>query len=673
MRGLIAAEGHQRWRRTIIDSFLTLYDIYSKKKKLEIALPNNINNPVDVMSSQRSESSQSDEGKKREVTSETSRLLPFFDAQENRLDFWNNPWLLSIAATSTVLIPTLIAANLSLYALTYRTWPATLCAAHLTVALTAAFYHTSTNSLLVRLITTFSSLLDVFLCGVLYPNACKVFELFFVDVDGTVIDEWASFQVILQLLRKGMLLIVMLRIFIGGFCWFWIIGTSSRVGTAPFPETTRLLRALDRAQHSIHHRVIAKRPHLRTRLRKIFLVSTVLSIGWLSYCLGSCVSHFTSWHLWWESADDRDRCCDSLDLTECALPFPSFHHMLPDPTSSTGWRVDLEGNSLPLMRGGIPLNPTFLNTLDGFSTMAPILFYLDGLKESHEAEIHGMKERVYPRLVNNNVKDSITERSITLLWNVEMEDLVPHTAQVDYLDPERPIIIVVPSKPLHHATHYALAVINATDENGNLIPPTPGMQELFSETVEYRSCPRDYYRLGRYHRFLIPSLQKAAPWVSLNGTNLFTNSSDTSLQLMFDFVTMSEDSLIPSRTVRDGTLDQISTWKNHTVQIVKVVNQDCKKNNTLAARFIHGSLTVPWWLSGKSRESTLSPWALKYGWARSLGRAKFIIIVPCSLRAAALNETTRMQRPLRAVVEYGHGLFYNRAETYEHSLLRYVI
>ena len=104
--------------------------------------------------------------------------------------------------------------------------------------------------------------------------------------------------------------------------------------------------------------------------------------------------------------------------------------------------------------------------------MAPILFYLEGLKESHEAAnaatkssqkgSSGLKktELAHPRLVNNsNIGDSITNRSITLLWDVKMKELVPHTAQVDYLDPNRPLIIAVPFKLPQELALLARAII----------------------------------------------------------------------------------------------------------------------------------------------------------------------------------------------------------------------
>jgi hypothetical protein len=39
------------------------------------------------------------------------------------------------------------------------------------------------------------------------------------------------------------------------------------------------------------------------------------------------------------------------DMTECCLPFPSFHHMRSDSNTVTGWRVNLSGTELPPLRG----------------------------------------------------------------------------------------------------------------------------------------------------------------------------------------------------------------------------------------------------------------------------------------------------------------------------------
>jgi hypothetical protein len=317
------------------------------------------------------------------------------------------------------------------------------------------------------------------------------------------------------------------------------------------------------------------------------------------------------------------------------------------------------------MKSHLTMDLSFLNDLDGFSPMAPILFYFDGLRESFEAQQHFLNSAAYANLPYN-FEDSITDRSITLLWDVEDGKLVPHTARVDYLDIEKPIILIVPSKPLKHATHYGVVLVNATGSSGHLLPPTFGMQRLWEDNSTMR-CSSDTQRLQRYQQVLLPSLKSAAPWVR------FESDQQPFPQLMFDFVTMSDDSLQPIRTIRDSTIQEIATWDSHQVDITKIVNSKCNNNKTLVARAIHGFLTVPWWLESESRDSFLSSTAVNNGKSNGVGQAKFSVYVPCSLYAAAVNDTTRIQRPLRAIIEYGHGVFYNRGEASEYSLLRYVL
>ena len=78
------------------------------------------------------------------------------------------------------------------------------------------------------------------------------------------------------------------------------------------------------------------------------------------------------------TAGDRhfDR-CDPLDATLCALPFPSSYFLEEDVSSPTGYKVSFGPRSLPYTRGRKNVSPDALNAFDGFSTLAPILFYLE--------------------------------------------------------------------------------------------------------------------------------------------------------------------------------------------------------------------------------------------------------------------------------------------------------
>ena len=203
--------------------------------------------------------------------------------------------------------------------------------------------------------------------------------------------------------------------------------------------------------------------------------------------------------------------CDSLDTTECALPFPSSYHLKEDATTTSGYRVNVKPDTFaPLkgLSGETPMSVDFLNKMDGFSTMGPLLFYIEGMKESHEAFLDAVQEnpsiRTEPGITrlrgNDELHLSITPYSTTLLLDVDNKLLVPHSAEIDYLDRNRPLVMVFPASPLRHNTHYGLVVMNATDIHGKRLPATPGMTELFQQKNS-----------SRYHLYALSTKSSIAP------------------------------------------------------------------------------------------------------------------------------------------------------------------
>ncbi len=65
-----------------------------------------------------------------------------------------------------------------------------------------------------------------------------------------------------------------------------------------------------------------------------------------------------------------------------------------------------------------------LNKQDGFSTSGTILFYLEGIKESQERGINGTSKLIGPE----EIEASTTEKSLTLLVDLKLGELVPHFA-----------------------------------------------------------------------------------------------------------------------------------------------------------------------------------------------------------------------------------------------------
>lgn len=635
----------------------------------------------------------SPEGENGHFASEETLLIQ--SSLEPRDNFWLNPWLFSVTTTLVALLPALVLASVFTYELSGRLWPATFASLHMSLALGSAFLQLlaparpdddSSMNRSSRWLTSLGSILDIVLCRRIYPSLASSFDFMFEDIDGTPVDEWHSTALLLQTSRVGFNLVVWSRVMVGGATWLEIMSRSSPRWNHFLEQANcdyivhKIVRVkLNEFLKSVELRLPIPRSQCKSRLLSVVKVLGVMSMLWLLVCVQACISHLTDWPglgAW--NADDAmlgnrsNACCDIMDPTECSLPFPSFHHMVQDNTTKTGWRVALHSDSLPFLRGGIPLDPGFWNELDGFSTMAPILFYgLEGLKESHEAKRRGSTTNVYPRLVEDNVRESVTHKSVTLLWDVDRSKLIAHTAQFDDLDSLRPLIMMVPAQPLHHGTHYGVAVINATDVHGERIPQTLGMKSLFDINLSSETtCVRDYDRVERYHSVLLSSLQQAAPWLLEAGSRGLT---DGSIQLMFDFVTMSRDSLSTIERVRDATMEAISSWDSHQVEVIRIEDHDCSDNATLVARTVHGSIRVPWFLESSSRGAMLSKSRLPMHGARLPdSRAKFVVRIPCCLKAAALgwNDTFRLGKPLRAIVDYGHGLFFNRVESYDQALSR---
>ena len=577
---------------------------------------------------------------------DTSSLpRPSLDQLEEQLLYnvwnrWEEPCLLSVVVTIFVLTPTLVLWTVAIYMFTGRFWSISLFTTHFQLRLAVSLWYVKSVSeirfrrrKMLRLTCSLMTLLEIGLCGAVYPFIVRSLEeAFFRDVDGTIVIEWQDEDQYYHFLKYLGWTVVVARAVIG-ICAI-SIRSIKHFSSEPYREWRPTFWTPNN-QDTMNDKT-------RTLLYNSFQFASCIFIGLNAVCLLSAISHFGPWPM----PPTAPQICDPLDTTECSLPFPSFHHMRRDPRSATGWRVHLKG--LPPLRGGLPFHPQFLNELDGFSTMAPILFYMEGLKEAYEQntdnrlELQGLERITY----------STTPQSITFLVNVDNQELVPHSAEVDYLDADRPMIMVIPAQPLRHATHYAVAVVNAPDKEGHKLKPTPGMQKLLKET---NSEQRE-----RFLKILIPALEKAAPWVE------FAKEPEA-VQLMFDFVTISEESQLgPIRATRDATLTIVEKWDWHKhVKIVDVEQQECDSEGSLIAKTIYINFDTPSFMKNpKSRYSSLDSESLANGKPVDIIQTTATIKVPCSLETGT--------EKLQTIMEYGHGLFADRGEMNDEFLSRYV-
>lgn len=654
---------------------------------------------------------------------------------------WSDPWLPSLLITLLLAVPTVLGYMLVYYDLLGRRWIATPWSFHLLLMLVAGRVHlwgviphagalqqgpgfrrmpgdeeeevqggdekalTGNNDddapscaglspcrrFIKRLFLLVASLVDIILFGWVYPKLGTYLSgAFFTEIDGTTVIEWSHVKHNLYTLatigHKVMILrgiVEIVAIFSTCFIFWCSRAPSSGSTTSPRPVRQRPLAAtcgwslLPTWSEGSVRRV-------QDRLRLGLALSSVSAIILLASCAHSAWIHY-----WPASVSQQTFSvtpshalamgCDPLDETECALPFPSLHYMHRDSSSETGWRVNLPAKLLPRLKSGVSPAMNFVNELDGFSTMGPILFYIEGLKEAHEAgnrQLRGLAEanRQAQLQGHADLAKSVTPQSITLLLDVNASVLVAHSAEIDYLDAKNPLVMIFPAQPLQHNNHYAVAVIKATNSKGQLLAPTPGMRAMFDQSSRLYKSESD--RRGRYLRQIFPAFQKAAPWLAFAIEE--GSPPPPALQLLFDFVTISESSQLgPVRQVRDGALKHIQNdwngdWSGR-VRVNKLVDTsaECDARGKNVARLVHAELDVPWFLHSFGpghRGAILDANAVRSSRPKTIGVAKFIVAIPCSARAAALNLTGA--KPLRALVEDGHGLFSTRLSATNYMLVQ---
>ena len=86
---------------------------------------------------------------------------------------------------------------------------------------------------------------------------------------------------------------------------------------------------------------------------------------------------------------DDDPNCDPVDPSLCLLPWPNDYFTVPDETTDTGRRLNLQRDSMPENRNGIPIDPAPYNRNDGFSPGALIVTKVPGLHTQKQLDKNG--------------------------------------------------------------------------------------------------------------------------------------------------------------------------------------------------------------------------------------------------------------------------------------------
>jgi hypothetical protein len=307
------------------------------------------------------------------TTTTTHTRLPLEYLEEQLLwnvwNRWEEPCILSIVVTVCAVLPVLVLWMYGAFAFINRFWILWPFAFHAQLRVGVSMWYIKCSSTvrfqrrrILRVVCSVMTIVEIVLCGLVYPMIGSILEqAFFRDVDGRVVDDWTTeTRFLSQVILLGWV-VVTLRCCVGGIC------LAIRIMKLVSPNSNREWRPTfwipcgGGGGGDGGGNYISFDDTTRTRLYQTFRVITIVLLGVNGVCVLSAASHFGPWPMYSLPMD-----CDDMDETECALPFPSFHHMKVDLDTLTGWRVDLKG--LPPLRGGLPFHPRFLNELDGFST-----------------------------------------------------------------------------------------------------------------------------------------------------------------------------------------------------------------------------------------------------------------------------------------------------------------
>ncbi|MGH7895295.1 MAG: hypothetical protein ACREQL_11550, partial [Candidatus Binatia bacterium] len=166
-------------------------------------------------------------------------------------------------------------------------------------------------------------------------------------------------------------------------------------------------------------------------------------------------------------AIDPDPDCDFLIEERCVLPYPSSRFLRSDPTTPTGLRVHYGPQSLPKNVGGVHVDPTDWNTLDGFSP-GPMILALFPDTGSPVAVGPGSTVAFH-----TNFARSLEADHPIVVMNADTGERIVHFAELDAntTDATRRALIVRPGRRLDDATRYIVAFRNLADTLGAPIRP----------------------------------------------------------------------------------------------------------------------------------------------------------------------------------------------------------
>lgn len=320
--------------------------------------------------------------------------------------------------------------------------------------------------------------------------------------------------------------------------------------------------------------------------------------------------------------------CDPISYDYCALPYPSMYYMRPDAASPTGYRVHLGETTLPATHQGYQPSPVYLNELDGFSPMGPLLaqfpdMVLDGVPG------------------HANIADSVADGSPIVLIDAETGERQPIWAELDVSGnyvPGQEMLMIRMATPLANGKRFVVGIRGLRNTDGQVIPASDGFAALRGGT------PTDNWDIeGR-----------RADYDAIFATLEQDGWSRGDTQLAWDFVVGSKEGITGRATrIRDDAMTRIGdAGPAYTITQIDD-GADGTGYNENVFRVVHGTFTAPLYTTEDGPGSFLTRDENGQPYYNGDTQVPFTIVIP---RTAHDDP-----RPL-PLMQYGHGLLGDQDE-----------
>lgn len=343
--------------------------------------------------------------------------------------------------------------------------------------------------------------------------------------------------------------------------------------------------------------------------------------------------------------------------SHCLMPWPDNYYTKPDPSTTTGLRLNLQLASTPANAAGIHVDPTDMNRSDGFSPGAPIVTRIPGLDTSAAMAQTGavpltkMSESFDANQPIVVIDASTGERQ--LIWS-ELDSNATTPGNTD--------LLIHPGKNFLEGHRYIVALRNLKDASGQTIPAPAGFRLYRDEIPTDKAVVED----RRSHfQDIFSRLQSAG----IGRSDLYMawdftvaserNISESMLAIRNDAFSQLGDNNL-SDGVTTGTVPSFSITDVKTDGDPVPANALTGDHTVQNAREVTGTFQVPCYLDdagcAPGGKFKLGADGLPIRTPGNFQTARFTCNIPHSAVTSSGPGTYTVTNPARPSM-YGHGLF----------------